>query len=240
MTHHVTNHVLRLLLAVAVAGGAGACTDERPTDEEYDDIAYGVAPLLSVSLAEGGTLQTSLGFVDGDEPGWMTRDTTGTFIGAVGGLRWELAVACFDGFGRHLPDCGDDTDRASARFGVGGEVDALGYQAEFELTGSWVFHGLATDVVSVEGRARFSGSMSFGARSTALYVEGAVELTVPRHDPLAARGTLDGRIDADTVDGGDYRVALHVELDGNGGATLELDGDLAYDVDLRTGAVTGP
>lgn len=239
---------LSLPLLLAVPG----CSDDvdQPTDADYDDIAQGVAPLVTHDLAADGTLAVSIDLAAGDAPSFLQAEANGTLSGAFGGLSWDVSITCRDALGDELPLCGETTDSASLSLSLTGSLETERLTASVDIGHDCAIEGLQGDAIEATGEThvaantRFTGLFHPIERSFELDYDASYDVTVPRDDPAAAQGAVAASVDARRNGSGPngsfdrhFAVAVDVELPGDGTAILSLDGVARYRLDLETGAL---
>jgi len=222
-----------------------ACgTDEPPTDQEYDEIASEVAPLIARDFQPGGAVEIAAGFDDGDLPDWAAKDASGSFAGTHAGFDWVIEPDCVDTGDGPIADP-SHVDALSICLSADGWLDLPHYTAELHARKQWAIRGLQTDTIALEGSCGFSVASTLElpinsvTRSSELTVTGEHNLVVPKADPCTATGSVNLGVDGErtrTDSSGDevrqLSVDVDVTLDGTGLAVIVIDGVSTHEVDL--------
>lgn len=232
-----------LCALLAACGGDDDSTTDTPTESDYDDIAQSVAALVVTEDGDGDVKMMSdlhalsIGVeVDGASGG-------GDFEFARGGLSYRYDVSCG---GNCEP--GDATVEASFR--LNGDITLRRFQSEVDSNGSWTLSARGED------GATFNGGASFTTQSQVLTLGGEVRRSLyisanSRYanvrfdaDQLApVQGSISYDLVIDRYADGllrdvDARFEVSAVLSfRDGGATLTLDGDREYLLELANGTV---
>ncbi len=171
--------------------------------------------------------------------------------GDDGGLHWELSLTCFDAGGNQQDTCGDTTDRADMAIDVNGSLTLGGWDGSLDAHRHWTFSDLTTDTIGASGDTRVKASSQFESmskqvmRSFQTDYDARYDLSIPRDDAALADGQIHGMVVADRQGSGPnggssahFEITVDVTLDGSGIATVSLDGNAAYQLDLHTGELT--
>ncbi|MCW5808965.1 MAG: hypothetical protein KIT31_41820 [Deltaproteobacteria bacterium] len=243
-----------ILLATA-AGACGAGTSSTvvaPSVDDYDDTAQAIA---SSTVHEGSgdfvAMADATDIALGIVPLGFTVDSNGQLRGNRFGITFTYRVSCEDAQGTALPLCGELTDRASVDFGWAGTLASPHLDAGVTREGSWTIAGLRGRVATFDGDGTFhvdatlrpilrpgvTERFTFDADSSysAVAVDTGSRAIVggaATYD-LTARRIVTGSGDGDL----DRTFELHAALafSGDGTATLVLDGEHTYSIDLSTG-----
>ncbi len=237
--------------AVATLGLGCAESVDEPTQEDYDDMAQSVAPLITQDLRADGTLAVSMELAGGDRPWWLAGSTEGDVSGDFGGLRWDVSLGCRDAQGAVQGVCGVSTDEASFNAEIAGDLNIPTYMASLSIAHRWELTGLQSETIHATGATAIAGSSEYMAalrpvsRSLRFDYDANWDVQVPKADPTLARGTIGATLDARHVARGPdadsdlhFLIEVSVTLDGSGSAEVVLDGDVSYELDLRTGNLT--
>ena len=237
------------LASLTIAGCAGEEYDP-PTDDDYDDLAAAVAPLIANDLAPRGSISAATGMALGAAPAWLSFETAGVASGAIGELSWSFDIRCEDAGGRELAVCDDTTDTATVEAAVAGSLDIPFVFASLDARGSWLLEGLQSQRVRAKGSVDIDASSRLTApfrpaeRSLDLTVNVDYDVVIPLGEPELARGGGSARVEAFhtwTAPRGDsdshFLIDVDVSLDGAGGASLVLDGTAHYELNIDGGTV---
>ena len=229
---------------------ATACGDDvdEPTDEDYQDIASSVAPLIRAELGNDGSAQLSAQLAVGHAPGWLSVDAEGSLQGRAASLTWDLSGSCSDVNGVATDTCDASTDAANVSSNFSGELAFPNYSAMVTADADWSIEGLQQDTIrstgrtSIDASTQFTGILFPHSRSFSLDVDASYDLTAPRANPEQLAGTLQASIDARrTVTGTNndrdahFIVDAQVTLDGAGNALIELDGHAQFELVMDSG-----
>jgi hypothetical protein len=225
------------------------------TTEDYDDAAQAVGASATGDNGGGGELgamSDSASIAFGIVPLGLTATANGQINGNRLGLAYSFSITCEDVNGNTLAVCSPLTDRAEVDAAWNGTLDTRYLDAEVDRSGSWTLDGLQSNTITFDGQSSFSydatlqsifrpgvtTSLSFDADAD----YDAVAIDGPTHDAIGGSATFDvsGRkvvtgTDADV----DKSFAVHAELEFHADrtATMTLDGDHSYTLNLATGAV---
>ncbi len=243
-----------LILAFGVLASSFACdSDEKadtPTSREYDAIARGIAPLVSAELKANGILETSTKIVVGDEPSWIHIESTGKLEGSVGGLTWDVLAQCQDSQDEELEVCDESTDEAQLTALVNGSLTLPNYRAAVDVDSKWFFEGLQGSTINATGTTEIAADSEFDSLLTSAakvcHFDFDFDFQIPIDEYEATSGTGNAtvdvyysktRIDGSNIEEGKFVVDAQLFVDGNGKATLTLDGVAQYQLDLQTSLV---
>jgi hypothetical protein len=241
------------LLGAALGSAACSRSGDEPSAEDYDDVALSVA---STSAQDGGgeaaNLADSLALAaSGTAPG-MQPSGSGVFTGTRGQLTYTYDVTCRDAGGTALPSCtGGAAETADVHVEWQGSIDLPRYKATVQRSADWRLGGLSGATVTLDG----TGSFALQSEFTALYrpvtrtldldyaaTYQAVQIDRTARKPIG--GSIAYEVTAHRTRSGSLRdVDATIEVDAvlsfsPAGATLTLDRQRTYQVDLQTGAVT--
>ncbi len=225
----------------------------EPAESDYDDVAAGVGSLVANdSGGEVGAMSDSIETSAGTTPMGLSASGAGTVSGERFGLMYSYTVACSNASGDSMALCGSETDSASLSVEWSGELTLDRYAASVSRTGMWSLTGLQGDNATFNGMGTFSVDSEFMALYrdetrtwsfdyAATYSD--VVLRIADETPLS--GEIVYQIDAErTVKRGrrtrkgDFSVTATVTFNGDGTATVGLDGSRNYSLALGTGIIT--
>lgn len=237
------------MLAAVAATGCGSEYDQ-PTDEDYDDVAAAVAPLIANDLGARGSVTTATDMALGSNPAWLSFDGSGAAYGAIGDLSWSFEIRCEDSGGREQTFCDDKTAFAAVDAAVAGTLDVPFVFASLSASGSWRLDGLQSDEVRATGDVEFDAETRVTSpfrraeRTLDVALSANYDVIVPVENPKAVRGDGAAQVEAShtwTGPEGDsdsnFLIDLEVSLDGAGGGSLVLDGSARYELNLDNGTV---
>ncbi len=246
---HRNHLVLPQLGLAAMLLGSVACSGvDQPTQQDYDQVAQAIGPLVAQDVGAGGALSTITASARGKSAGAVLPETR---TAAAGDLSWTIDVKCSDAAGAAQDVCNELTDSAIATASFDGEIALPNYQASVSASGTWTLAGLQSTEVTATGDADLTASSTFTprwnneTRTFDLDLAKSYDLTFPVGDVAAVHGSLHSSVDVQrTRSGGRFEVDRHfaidvaVELPGDGTAIVTLDGTARYLVNLQTGDVT--
>lgn len=230
---------------VLCTGLAGCATSDQPTDEEYDDIAQGVSMLVSES-GDVGSMNDSIDLALDDVPVGLSLEGSGTYEGDRGGLQYQYSIQCDGG-----DVCSSETDSATIEVDWSGELHTDRYDVLVTRTGSWSIDGLQSGTARFNGEGTFSLESHFEAinrdasRSYLFdYAASYSDILIDMESRKAVGGSASFEIYAARSASNDFRDVeaefdVHAELtfNGDGTATLVLDGEHSYTLMLASGVI---
>jgi hypothetical protein len=245
--------LIPILMAACSSSGDGQTTSSL-TAADYDDTAQAVAS-TTVGDGNGGevsAMSDSANIALGVMPFGFVVVAGGEIQGNRLGLDYSLSIACEDASGNSLAQCNAATDRADVNIAWSGALDTSNFDAAVERTGSWTLDGLQSNVISIDGSSTFSydatllsifrpgARASFSLDASADYQ--AVAIDGATHDAIggSASFSLDARkvvVGTDADVDKSFSVDADIEFHADRTATLTLDGEHVYTMNLATGIV---
>lgn len=234
--------------SAAVAALAGACTnndkDDSITNDEYDQVAQSVGSSTATGNGGGdvGAMSDTAVIATGGLPLGFTVSGSGSVTGVHAGLDYSYSLTCKDAQGTTLPVCTALTDRADATLSWDGSLALPNISAMVQRDGHWSVSGLQSDTATFDGE----GSFSYDAMIANIgwhfdYAASYDGIVVNTASHVAADGSLSYDITASKdVNGNTTRsFSLHADVDihADGTATIDLDGEHHYTLNLSTGVV---
>ncbi|HEY0253642.1 MAG TPA: hypothetical protein VGC41_19055, partial [Kofleriaceae bacterium] len=243
---------LRTLASCSLLSSLVACSNsssDTVTTDEYDDVAQNVA--TSSSAQNGGDVSAMSNVVlvaSGSMPLGFSFATDGMITGTLGGITYSFSLTCRDASGTTQITCSSQTDLADAKLDVTGALNLPGFSTTLDRHGEWSMMNLQEPSVKLAGNGTFSYDSSITNASTGStaayhfdYEAAYMSVFIDKQSGLATSGEIDYAIAANkTVDGTQTRsfsVDADVTFDGDGTATLVLDGMHHYKIDLSTHVV---
>ena len=247
------------LLAVTLVSAA-ACSSTSPSNdspklrEDYDDTAQAIA---SATVADGhggdvAAMSDSASIALGVLPLGFVLDANGEIHGNRFGVMYSYHLSCEDAQGSSLPSCGPLTNHADVDVAWQGNLELPNISAAVSREGSWTLDGLQSDTAVFDGDSSFS----FDATLRSIFRPGAtaslsidtdasyqaVAVSTQTHDAIAGSASLDAdvhKVVTRTHHDVDKSFSVHAEIEFHADrtATLVLDDDQTYRIDLATGAV---
>lgn len=236
---------LGLLLSTAAAG---CVASDQPTEQEYDDIAQGVSLLVSDGAEGGdvGSMNDSIDLALAQPPAGFSLEGSGTYEGDRGALQYEYSIECDGG-----DVCSSETDSAAIQVEWSGELQAPRWNVSVNRTGSWTLDDLQSGTARFNGEGTFSLESHFEAAEREAsrsylfdYAASYSDVLIDMEAREAVGGTATFDIYAARSASNDFRdleaeFDVHAELtfNGDGTATLVLDGSHSYVLSLASGTV---
>lgn len=248
------------LLAVTLVSVA-ACSSSTDTStgspklqEDYDDTAQAIA---SATVADGrggdvAAMSDSASIALGVLPLGFALDASGDVQGNRFGVMYSYHLSCEDAQGTSLPACGPLTDHAEVDVSWSGNLELPNLSAAVMRDGGWTIDGLQSDTAVFDGDSSFSFDSSLrsifrpGAMAS-LMIDAdasydAVALSTETYDAVSGTATFDldvHKVVTGTQNDVDKSFSIHADLQfaADRKATLILDDEQAYSIDLATGAV---
>jgi len=219
--------------------------------EEYDEVAQSVGGVVVTTGGGGevGAIADSVSIAHGVVPLGFTVSASGDIEGQHGGLSYRYQLTCADAAGQTQPACDDATDRADVTIAWSGTLELPRFRLDTERNGSWTLTGLTGDTAALAGDSDFhvaveaeplagpqlrTYDLDYTASYDAIRIDNADGDIVAgsAHFAIAAERTESGN-------GHDSHLAFDVDavvtFDGDDTATLVLDGQYTYELDLATG-----
>lgn len=240
-----------LIASAFAAGGCGQAG--QPSEEDYDDVAQGVSMLVSDGENGGdvGSMNDSIALAGDEMPEGFTRQGTKSVQGMRGALQYDYTITCRDSADAELSDCGPSTDSAHVQVAWTGDVQTARYDVSVARTGDWTLSDLQS------GMARFSGEGTFDLESEfmALYRPAMrtylldydafyqdILIDMATGEPHSGTASFD--VAAQRTGSNQYRdveaefdVHVDVTFNGDGTASVVLDGTRNYELTLADGTI---
>jgi hypothetical protein len=250
----MTKAALLLPFALAAAACSSSSSSSDPlTVEDYDDTAQAVAS-VTVAGSGGGdiaSMSDSATIALGVLPIGFSLDGSGEIAGNRFGVEYRYSITCEDAAGNDLAVCTSLTDRAAVDVAWSGNLDLPNFTSSVSRDGSWSITGLQSDTAVFEGDSAFSydatirsifrpSTASFAFDAQAEYDGVAIDMA--SHDAIAGSASFDlsaRKVVTGTQHDVDKSFEVHadVEFHADRTATLVLDGEHRYTLDVATGAV---
>ncbi len=241
--------MIRLIAATGLTLTLVACN--TPTEKDYDDVATATAAVIA---DDGGELEGIEDVVDtarGRPPFFIRRSLNGAWTGQRGSIDYSYELTCRDAAGEVQDVCDESTESANAVLAWRGEIDTARRYANIERSGDWTLGSLTSSVATFNGRGEFSVDSEFEAlarpvmRSFALDYDARYEsILIDRTARRPIGGTITYAVDAARTESRRFRdidasfqVDVVVTFSDDGTATMVLDGDRQYRVNLSNGDV---
>jgi hypothetical protein len=176
---------------------------------------------------------------------------SGAYQGTYLGLQYEYSITCKDVGGTVQPACDDATDSANLIVDWHGNLDLPRYDATVDRTGNWTLSGIQSDLVKFDGHGTFDIDTEFTAlfsnrkRTFKLDYDAQYDnVTWDRNLDTLVDGTIHYDVQAQRTrerKGKDVEASFDmmvvVTFDGSGNASIVIDGDHSYQVNLSSGEV---
>jgi hypothetical protein len=245
-------HLPPLALAASFTAALTGCeTSDEPSQQDYDDVATAMSSAL-VSEDEGDIVAMGevVLLVEGSMPSDMEEDGD-VYVGGTATFEYRYAVQCNDASGVAQSACDDATNDARVDIDWTGTLSSSRYDTQIERSGTWSLSNVQSDLVSFTGESSFELDSSF----TALYrdVRRNYELSYSAsYDAITYDRTTDRfsgsivyDVQAERMDDrgnrsveASFDMEANLTFNGDGTATLVLDGAYRYRLDTQTGELT--
>ncbi len=250
----IATHMKVLTLASAsllAACGAGGASDSTVTKAEYDDVAQNVG--TSTAAKNGGgdvnAMANVVVIAGGTLPLGFTAGSAGEVSGSVLGIEYDFQLVCRNGDGATLAVCNTTADLADVTTSWGGSLALPGLTTTMDRQGHWSLANVQEPSVKLAGNGTFSYDSSITNPVTNDiaayhfdYDAAYMSVFIDKATRLPTAGEIEYDIQATkTVTGQPDRffsIAADVHFNGDGTASIELDGQFDYTLDLSTGVVT--
>jgi hypothetical protein len=229
-----------------------------PTPADYDDTAQAIAAATAaghsgtVGSGEIVAMADAVSLARGSLPAGFLRGVDGRVRGEHFGVEYSFAITCKDAAGVELAACGRTTDSATVEVTLSGQLDTPNLTAVVDRQGTWSITGLQGATATFSG----DSSLSFDTTLTSVFREGvtasftfdatasfdAIQIDTADRAitggsasfDVAARRTVSGtNNDVDRA----FEISAELTFNGDGSATLVLDGSQSFTLDLGTGRV---
>lgn len=219
--------------------GLAACTTSVVTSSEYDDLAAIVGSGVATPERAGdlGVVQDSLMLARGSLPKGFVIDKTGMVFGTRGDIFYRYRVDCLQPW--QLAACDPPAQSAVVRASWSGDLAMAAFEGAIERSAVLRLDYLATPMASVTGTTELAAQRATFDTGRTYRVSSASELMLFADMPSQAMmgGAAETALEVD-VSGDRYTVAAELQVTGGPVATLVLDDEHTYLLDLATGAVT--
>jgi hypothetical protein len=214
---------------------------------EYDDLAKIVGAGLATPDGGGdlGAIADTTMLARGIVPDGFTSDGL-VAQGKRWGVTYRYTVMCSDEFAKPLARCDWRTDRALVLASRSGELAMPDFTARLRDQGTWNITSVGSPIAFVSGSvATMSQEVDFLDRTYFVTDTGELKAFVDMARQDMMGGTIARRLEVERYDDdGDwwrsFTIAAEVTILSPGTASLALDVDHLYEVDLATGEVTEP
>lgn len=241
--------VLSLPLVACMSNSNSGTSSSDITAAEYDDVAQNVG--TSAAAPSGGDV-TAMGDVallaSGTLPLGFTLGANGTVTGSFLGITYAFSLTCSDGQGTNLPTCGSATELADVKVDWSGTLQVPNFSTTMDRHGNWSLMNLQDPSVKLAGNGTFSYDSSISNPNTTVtaayhfdYEAAYMSVFIDKNTKLATAGEIQYDISASkTVTGQAVRtfsLSADINFNGDGTATIDLDGMHHYKLDLTTHVV---
>lgn len=259
-----------ITFSLSIAACSSSTTTSPATSADYDDAAQTIAASTAASsgstVAAGEVLAMadSVSIALGRLPLGFLRGGDGRIHGSRMGVDHSFTVTCKDAAGATLAQCDKTTDSATVEVSFAGDLKTPNLTASVDRQGTWTVSGLQSATATFNGDSSFSldttltsifhqgVTSSFTLDATAAYdaitiatqdrqvTGGTATFDLKTHRTVTGTGTGSGTgMGPHDVD---KTVEIHAVLtfNGDGTATLVLDGTHTFTIDLKSGRVHRP
>lgn len=250
-----------ITLSLSIAACSSSSSSTPATSADYDDAAQTIA--ASTATSSGSTVQAGevLAMADsvnlslGRLPLGFLRSGDGRIHGSRMGINHDFTITCKDAAGAALAQCDKTTDSATVEVQFSGDIKTPNLTASVDRHGTWTITGLQSPTATLNGDSSFSLDTSlmsifrqgvtstFTLDATAAY--DAITISTADREVTGGNATFElkthrtvtgtdmGSHDVDkTVD-----IQADLTFNGDGTATLVLDGTHTFTINLKSGRV---
>jgi hypothetical protein len=230
------------LSSVGLGLALGACSGNNATPAEYDDVAQSVGASTATQTGDVGAMAGLVAIAHGTMPAGFTNAGGGVITGTVLGLDYSYMITCKNASGTVLAACDSTTDSANVSFTWDGMITLPAIAATITREGNWSVSGLGGATATFNGNGTFVddatiSTTSYHFDSSATYSDVAIDTG----SGIATNGEIQLSIDASKEASGgstSFSVDADITIHADSTATIVLDGQHDYTVDLQTGVVT--
>jgi hypothetical protein len=245
----------RLLSSCLVAATtfAGCSSSDTPTEADYDDVAQALTSVVVTDNDGGevGAMIDATSVAHGDGKLTLSLDASGKYTGSHLGLEYAYTAKCSDAEGTAQDTCDKTSDTAEVAVNWTGDLELPRLTASVMRDGSWQLSGLQSDEVTFAGDSEFSldtevQSLFRSATRTyrVNYSASYDDVVLSRTQRAVKSGRVTYSIDAERTASGPrgeseatFDIDGVLEFNADGSASLTLDSDHAYKLDLTTGVL---
>jgi len=239
----MTKHTIMLMLLAA-------CSSNQ-TASQQDQVQ--VAQVVGVTVStEPTAVAAVLDLATGIVPPGITIDGLGKFSGDHGGLTFNGTITCTDAGTDKPAPCSATTATATVDGSWSGQLQTPRVTISATRTGTWTVSGLQTSTVTINGTShvdltsQFASASDKNHKNLGLAIDATYEaVTIDRTSDFATGGDIQYAITGQrthTTPGLDtsqtFTVDATLTFHPDHAATLVIDGNDKFDVDLDTGDTT--
>jgi hypothetical protein len=222
---------IHYLGALLIAG----CGDPVPDHTEYHDVARIVGATIATAHggATMGAVNDSVLLAFGGMP-WGFTSEGGTISGDHGALAHRyIMVICRDLHNQVLKPCTQMTNTATMVASWSGSIAGPGLELQSSRQGMWTLANLQTWMPTIIGSSNLQTEGTVGGRRYELVAAESETMVTPT---AMMGGSM--HLDVEVTEPIQLEIAADVVFDNLvRSASLLLDGEYAYRVDLATGAI---
>ncbi|HEY1547723.1 MAG TPA: hypothetical protein VGG28_07885 [Kofleriaceae bacterium] len=219
-----------------------ACSGNSATPAEYDDVAQSVGASTASQSGDVGAMVDLVAIAHGTMPLGFTDSGNGVITGTVLGLDYSYMITCKNASGTVLAACDSTTDSANVSFSWDGMITLPAITATITREGNWSVSGLTTTTATFNGNGTFVddamiANTSYHFDTSATYSDVAIDTG----DEIANNGEIQLSIDGSkqAASGStSFSVDADITIHADATATIILDGQHDYTLNLTTGVVT--
>lgn len=218
------------LLASLVVSGCASNDQIPPAQAEYDDLALSIGSTVAMPNGGGelGALGDVVAIAHGGLPAGFTKDDQGVISGTHTGLAYSYTVAC-------------DGAQCAAEVLWNGSLDLPTTGMSFDRSGPWTLSlgaDSATGTAKLEYTSKIVNSDRGFTNTYALSYDGTyTNVSATTGDIHYAIGVERNQDATNIKEVTHYDIDADMALNGDGTATLTLDGEHLYQVTLATASV---
>ncbi len=226
---------------------------KEPSQQDYDDVAAGVAALVAPSTGGGGevgSMSDAVVLSLGQSADGITATGSNSHMGTHAGLQYMYTLTCQNALGMVMDACSPLTNTAHLALAWSGSVTLPKFQGSVERTGDWTVASLQSAISTFNGTGTFDVSASYEGiggvtRTFALtYTAQYKELQYRKLDHRLIGGSIRYDIHAERKRTGvvtrteaKFDMEAVITFSDQATATVVLDGKRTYQLSLVTGQV---
>ncbi len=241
---------------ITLSSAVAACSSSnQPTREQYDDTAQAIASTTATGGGGGdvASMTDSVAIALGGMPLGFSLQGDGHIRGNRLGVDYSYSIACKNLAGAVIAICDRTTNEASVDVSWSGSLQSPNLDATVTRDGTWTVTGLQTDTAAFSGASSFSFDTTlrsiFRPGVTATYSfdasasYAAVRIATQDHQVIDGTASFDltaqHMVTGTTNHDVDASFSVHAEITFHADrtATLVLDGDQQYTINISTGVV---
>lgn len=228
-----------LVFPLTLIACGGSSSTGTTTRTQYDATASAIATATAANGNGGDTksMKDSVDIALGIPTVGITLSADGHFQGSVGAFDFSYGIACEDASGASLSVCGPTTDSASVDVSWSGSLTTAALSTSVSRSGHWSISGLQGDTASFSGDGTFSFDAMIGSLGYSFDADASYDgVLIDTDTDKAVGGSASFDVTASS-NNDSFEVHATLTFTASQTASLVLDGDQKYTLDLSTGIV---